>query len=200
MCKKSLTLTFWKKEISLQWSSKTIAGLLSPERSLKLKRMGLSSVTGRDLKIRNGYLTRFPHVEGMKAGYGHSNYQKVASYVSDLRWMIVQTESFYQEWSLIWRRLTRIRTNSHLRNNDLTRTNWWISSEDVFANLWKSHRSSEVCFPRRPQVLRITSYEFIWHCVMVFQDLGQDKPISLLPKLTRWTNRAIPLGTPFWIF
>ena len=63
----------------------------------EVKEDGFVIVTGRDLKIRNGYLTRFPHVEGMKAGYGHSNYQKGASYVSDLRWMIVQTESFYKE-------------------------------------------------------------------------------------------------------
>ena len=37
-------------------------------------------------------LTRFLHVEGIrKASYGHSNCQKVASYFSDLRWMIIQS-------------------------------------------------------------------------------------------------------------
>ena len=59
-------------------------------------------------------------------------------------------------------------------------------------------------FPRRPRLFRMTADEFIWHCVKVFgvvfsihqavrftrncriclqlQDLGQDKPISLLLK------------------
>ena len=42
-------------------------------------------------------LENYRRAPGMKAGYGHSNYQKVASYVPDLRWMIVKTKSFYQE-------------------------------------------------------------------------------------------------------
>ena len=58
------------------------------ERSLKLTRMGLSSVTGGDVPIKNGNLTWFPlHIEAIRrAGYGYKNYQKVASQVSDLRW------------------------------------------------------------------------------------------------------------------
>ena len=62
----------------MQWSSKIIAEQLSLERSLKLTRMSLSSVT-----IKKGYLTRFLHLEGIrKAGYGYSNYQKVASHIT----------------------------------------------------------------------------------------------------------------------
>ena len=56
----------------------------------------MSSVTGRYLTIQNGFLIRFPHVEAIrKAGYGHSNCQKVAYYVSDLCWMTVQ--GFYRD-------------------------------------------------------------------------------------------------------
>ena len=101
MCKKTLTLTFSKMEISLQWSSKIIAGLQSLERSLNLTRMGLSSVTGEDLTIKNGHPTRFPHVEGVrKAGYmDTATTKKVAPHISDLRWMIVQ--SLYRGRSLI---------------------------------------------------------------------------------------------------
>ena len=44
----------------------------------------------RGFPIKNGNLICFPKAEGIrKAGYGYSNYQKVASHVSDLRWMIV---------------------------------------------------------------------------------------------------------------
>ena len=43
---------------------------MSLERSLKLTRIGLLSVTGEDLTIKNGHPTRFPHVEGIrKAGF-----------------------------------------------------------------------------------------------------------------------------------
>ena len=68
----------------------------------------------------------------------------------------------------------------------------------------KSYFRTKVCFSRRPRLFRMTSYEFTWHGVKVFevvfsihqaviftrncriylefQDLGQDKPISLLLK------------------
>ena len=78
---------------------------------------------------------------------------------------------------------------------------------------------SEVCFPTRPRLFRMTSYEFIWHCVKDFgvvfsihqavrftrscriylqlQDLGQDKPTSLLLKPFSLNKRLFHLEQHF---
>ena len=89
----------------MQWSSKIIAGLQSLERSLKLTGMGLSSVT-----IKKGYLTRFLHLEGIrKAGYGYSNYQKVASHIT-----LDDTSKFLPGMKSYLKNAYKIRTNIHL--------------------------------------------------------------------------------------
>ena len=81
--------------------------------------MGLSSVTGRDLTIKNGHLTPFPHIEAIrKAGSGHSNCQKVAYYVcvgftlDDSSKLLQGTKSYLKK--------AYNDTNTDLNNNDLT--------------------------------------------------------------------------------